>query len=169
MFPLKSINQIALVVRDLDEAMRRYWNDLGVGPWRVYTYQAPLVKDMTYRGRRQDYRMRLALAPLSDVTIELIQPLSDSIYTEHLQRKGEGLHHVGVTVPSLQEAVLSAAKLGFRVIQSGRGYGRGGDGGYAYLDTEDYLGMVVELIEATAERPVPEQVYPSSTVVDPSR
>src|SRR5579859_298284 len=146
-FPLKKINQVALVVRDLDDAMHRYWKDFGLGPWRVYTYEPPLVKDMTYRGRRQDYRMRLALAPLGDITIELIQPLSDSIYTEHLQQKGEGLHHVGVIVPSLQEAILAATRSGLRVLQSGRGYGRGGDGGYAYLDTEDYLGMVLEIIE----------------------
>jgi hypothetical protein len=34
--------------------------------------------------------------------LELIQPLAgDNIYAEHLERKGEGLHHVGFFVPSL--------------------------------------------------------------------
>src|SRR5216684_3468106 len=141
-FPLNRVNQIALVVRDLDAAMRRYWELLGIGPWRVYTYGPPLVHDMTYRGRAQDYRMRLALAQVGEIMLELIQPLSgESIYVEHLERKGEGLHHLGVFVPSFDEAVAEVQRRGYAILQSGRGYGRWGDGGYAYLDTEGDLGV----------------------------
>ncbi len=45
--PLTQINQIALVVRDLNVAMRQYLELLGIGPWKVYTYGPPLVRDMT--------------------------------------------------------------------------------------------------------------------------
>ncbi|HLJ58434.1 MAG TPA: VOC family protein [bacterium] len=158
------IGQIALVVRDLDKAMRAYWEILGVGPWRVYTYGPPLVRDMTYRGRKQDYRMRLALAQARDLTLELIQPLSgESLYTEHLQQKGEGLHHVGFVVDSLTEAIAEAAKLRLPVLQSGRGYGLDGDGGYAYLDTESQLGMIAELIEIPKRRRSPEAEFPTQS------
>src|SRR5579883_460859 len=58
-FPLTEVSQVGLVVRDLAVSMRHYWERFGVGPWTVYTYGPPLVKEMTYRGRRQDYRMRL--------------------------------------------------------------------------------------------------------------
>lgn len=161
MLPLTQINQIALVVRDLDATMRRYWESLGVGPWRVYTYGAPLLRDMTYRGKAQEYRMRLALAPLGSQVIELIQPLSDhNIYVEHLDRKGEGLHHVGVFVPSFDRAVADARQQGFSVLQSGRGFGRLGDGGFAYLDTEAALGVILELIEVPKERVPPESEFP---------
>lgn len=85
---------------------------------------------MMYRGKAQDFRMRIALADAGDMMIELIQPLSDNnIYVEHLQRKGEGLHHVGMFVPSFDQAVTEAKRQGFSVLQSGRGYGRLGDGG----------------------------------------
>lgn len=157
----RTINQVALVVEDLDAAVRRYWERFGIGPWRIYTYQAPLLKQMTYRGRRHDYRMRLALAQMGDVMIELIQPLSDeNIYIEHLRRKGPGLHHVGVVVPSVDEAVADAERAGFRVLQSGRGHGLRGDGAFTYMDTEDVLGMIVEFIEFPKERVAPEAVYP---------
>src|SRR5437660_1177459 len=130
LFPVEHVDQIALVVRDLDQAMRRYWELLGVGPWRVYTYGPPLVRDMTYRGRRQDYRMRLALAHAGQTMVELIQPLAGpNVYDEHLERKGEGLHHIGVFVPSFDEAVAEVKQRGYAVLQSGRGYGRLGDGG----------------------------------------
>jgi len=161
MLALRTINQVALVVEDLDEAVRRYWERCGIGPWRIYTYEPPLVKDMTYRGRRHDYRMRLALAQAGDVMLELIQPLSDeNVYTEHLRQKGPGLHHIGVVVPSVPEAVAEAAKSGVHVLQSGRGYGLQGDGAYAYMDTENLLGMIVEFIEFPKERVAPEAVFP---------
>jgi hypothetical protein len=157
----RTINQVALVVEDLDAAVRRYWERFGIGPWRIYTYQAPLLKQMTYRGRPHDYRMRLALAQMGDVMIELIQPLSDeNVYTEHLRRKGPGLHHVGIVVPSVDEAVADAERSGFRVLQGGRGHGLRGDGAFAYMDTEDVLGMIVEFIEFPKERVAPEAVYP---------
>ena len=141
--------------------MRQYWDMLGIGPWVVYTYGPPFVPVQTFRGRSQPYRMRLALAQLRSVMVELIQPLSgESIYLEHLERKGPGLHHVGVFVPSFDAALEEAAKRGYTVLQMGRGYGRWGDGGFAYLDTEDALGMILELIEVPRERFPPEKVYP---------
>lgn len=159
--PVTQVNQIALVVRDLDAAMRHYWELLGVGPWKVYTYGTPLVRDMTYRGKPQEFRMRIALAQVGAMVVELIQPLSDhNIYVEHLDRKGEGLHHVGVFVPSFDRAVADARRQGFSVLQSGRGYGRLGDGGFAYLDTEATLGLILELIEVPRERVPPEAEYP---------
>lgn len=157
----RRIDQVALVVENLDEAVRLYWDRFGVGPWIIYTYQPPLVKDMTYRGRRHDYRMRLALAHMGDVMIELIQPLSEeNVYTEHLRRKGPGLHHIGVVVPSVDAAVAQAEAAGVALLQSGRGYGKNGDGAYAYMDTEDVLGMIVEFIEFPKERVAPDAVYP---------
>jgi len=161
LFPLTHVNQIALVVRDLDASMRRYWEMLGIGPWRVYTYGPPLVKSMTYRGKLQDYRMRLALTQIGDLQLELIQPLSgETTYAEHLERKGEGLHHVGIFIASFDQALAEAAKRGYAVLQSGRGFGRWGDGGFAYLDTEASFGTILELIEVPRERVPPEAEFP---------
>ena len=127
----------------------------------IYTYGPPFVPVQTFRGLAQSHRLRLALAQLQTVMVELIQPLSgDSIYFEHLDRKGPGLHHVGVFVPSFDAALEEAAQRGYTVLQMGRGYGRWGDGGFAYLDTEDALGMILELIEIPRERFPPENVYP---------
>jgi len=160
-FPIKHIDQMALIVRDLDESLRRYWETLGIGPWKVYTYGPPLVPRMTYRGKVQTYRMRLAFTQVGNLQLELIQPLlGESIYQEHLDRRGEGLHHIGVFVASLDDAISEATKNGYVVIQSGRGYGKGGDGGYAYLDTEESLGTTLELIEVPRERVPPEMEFP---------
>jgi catechol 2,3-dioxygenase-like lactoylglutathione lyase family enzyme len=161
LFPIKQINQVGLIVRDLDNSLRQYWETLGIGPWKVYTYAPPLVPRMTYRGKDQSYRMRLAFTQVGSLQLELIQPLlGESIYQEHLDRYGEGMHHIGVFVASLDEAISEATKHGHVVIQSGRGYGKRGDGGYAYLDTKESLGAILELIEVPRERVPPEMEFP---------
>jgi methylmalonyl-CoA/ethylmalonyl-CoA epimerase len=87
--------------------------------------------------------------------------LSDhNIYVEHLDRKGEGLHHLGMFVSSLDPAVAEAERPVFSLLQSGRGYGKSGDGGYADFDTEASLGVILELIEIPRKRIPPEMVYP---------
>jgi hypothetical protein len=41
---------------------------------------------------------------------------------------------------------------GYQVTQTARGYGLGGDGGFAYFDTDSDLGVVIEAIEIPATR-----------------
>ena len=160
-FVAPRINQVAVVVRNLDAAMRNYWETLGIGPWSVYTFAPPLVREMTYRGRSQDYAIRLALAQAGDLLYEIIQPLwGDNIFSEHLDRKGEGVQHIGVFVDSYDEAIEKAVSQGHKVLQSGRGYGLGGDGAYGFLDTEKALGVVLELIQVPQERVKPERIFP---------
>ncbi len=160
--PFSKIDQICVVVRDIHAAMEQYRTLMGLGPWRVYTFSAPRVKDMTYRGKPAEYSMRVAFAQCGALQFELIQPVQGpTIYHEFLERNGEGIHHFGVWVPSLTRAIEDARAAGFDVIQSGRGYGVRGDGGYAYLDTEKVLGAIYELIEIPAERYPPDEVYPA--------
>ena len=39
------IIQVAHVVRDIDQAMKRYWETFHIGPWDVYTFAPPEVRD----------------------------------------------------------------------------------------------------------------------------
>jgi 4-hydroxyphenylpyruvate dioxygenase-like putative hemolysin len=128
----------------------------------VYTYGAPLVKDITYRGRPGNWRFRIALATVGSFSLELIQPLSgESIYSEFLEQHGEGgIQHLGIVVDNLDRVVEEARRSGYEVIQSGRGHGARGDGKFAYLSTEDDLFTVYEIIELVSERVAPERVYP---------
>jgi methylmalonyl-CoA/ethylmalonyl-CoA epimerase len=153
------VDQIGIVVRDIDAALERWSRTAGFGAWRVYTYGPEFCAELSYRGRPAAFSMHLALAG-SEPQVELIQPLAGpSIYHEFLEASGEGVHHVGVFVSSLAEAV---ARAGRDVLQSGRGYGLDGDGGFAYLDTAAELGTIVELIEVPARRREPERWYPAS-------
>jgi catechol 2,3-dioxygenase-like lactoylglutathione lyase family enzyme len=158
---IASIDQVAVVVRDLDAAMVRYWTQHGIGPWDVYTYGPQRLSVMTFRGESRPYVMKLALAFVGDTMYELIESVEGpSIYDEHLAAHGEGLHHLGYYVADIDEAIAAMAARGYALLQSGRGFGQDGDGAYAYFDTASDLGCIMEAIEQPRQMPPPEQTYP---------
>jgi catechol 2,3-dioxygenase-like lactoylglutathione lyase family enzyme len=156
-----SIDQIAVVVRDLDAAMERYAAQLGIGPWNVYTYGPHRMHTMTFRGRDQPYVMKLALAQVGTTQYELIEPVEGpTTYHEYLDQRGEGLHHVGYYVDDIDTEIARMAALGYPLLQSGRGFGVDGDGAYAYFDSEAGLGCIVEAILLPRQMPEPEYRFP---------
>lgn len=156
------VTQVAVLVEDLERAVEGYWTLFGIGPWDFYTYQRPLITSMSYYGKPADYAMRLALSYFGPTRIELIQHLrGDSVYADFIAEHGYGVHHLGLVVEDIHGALEQAAAGGFRVIMDGYGFGLDGDGGYAYLDTEERLGMTLELIQRPRRRHPPEKVYPT--------
>lgn len=91
--------------------------------------------------------------------IEYLQPLEGpSVYHEWLEAHGPGLHHLAFWVDSLDAAVEEMRGAGFELLQSGRGFGAEGDGGFAYFDTERELGVVYEAVEPPSVRREPERI-----------
>jgi catechol 2,3-dioxygenase-like lactoylglutathione lyase family enzyme len=138
------VAQIALVVRDLDAALER-WIAVGYGPFRVYEYGQNLAR-RRYRGSEGTFSMLLAVSDTSP-QIELVQPLAGpSIYEDWLTKRGEGLHHVGFVVEDeFDAAVERLVTAGYPAIQSGD-FGPQHDGRFSYHDTQDALGLIVELV-----------------------
>jgi len=152
--------QIGILVLDLETALERYTRLWGLSPWRCWTYGPDTVPDLGLRGEPAAYEMDIALWG-SDPQIELIQPVrGPSIYHEWLEEKGEGLHHIGVFVSDLGAGIDEMSRDGHRPVQWGRGYGEGGDGGFAYFDTRSLFGIYTELIEVPRLRVPPRRVYP---------
>ncbi|MFO7535280.1 MAG: VOC family protein [Kiritimatiellia bacterium] len=160
-FELDNIAQIAIIVPDLDAAVKNYWERFKVGPWHFYTYGKPLVKRMTRNGSPSEYRMRVALANVGAMRIELIEPLEgDTVYAEFVKKHGYGVHHVGVLTDNMNASLAAANRADLRMTQDGAGFGPDDDGHYAYLDTEELIGTTIELIERPKRRAPPEKVFP---------
>jgi methylmalonyl-CoA/ethylmalonyl-CoA epimerase len=164
-FPLpflkNGIAQIAILVENLEETVENYWNTFGIGPWHFYTYAKPLVREMSYRGHPADYKMRLALSQLGSMRIELIEAKEgDSIYADFIREHGYGVHHIGILVEDMKEALIQAGSAEVDMIQDGSGFGLDGDGHYAYLDTEQQFGVTFELIQRPRARVAPEKIFP---------
>ena len=162
-FLKKGIAQVALVVEDLDATVENYWRMFGIGPWHFYTYEAPLLKRMTYMGEPAEYSIRIALSYIGELRIELSQHRrGPTVHHDFVDRKGYGVHHFGLLVDDMPEAIREAEAAGYHIIQDGAGFGLDGDGHFAYLDTEEELGITLELIQRPKGRVQPEKIYPPS-------
>ena len=80
--------------------------------------------------------MRIALTTLNGWILELVESVAGpNIYEEFLASHSEGIHHLMTIVEDFDAEVARFQALGYELIQSGRGYGASGDGGFTYFDT----------------------------------
>jgi len=142
--PMK-ITQIAVVVRDMDTALKSYTETLGWGPWSVFDYKPPLLHDTRVRGEAVEYRMIGAETSVDGLGFELIQPVSGpSIYQEFLDSHGEGVQHIACMKHSYEDSSLVREHWhsnGAEVLMSGR---IGDSIEFYYLDTAPMLKFVLE-------------------------
>lgn len=142
---LGPVVQVGIVVRDVEATLRAWTARFDLGPVRVVDWppaDTPIVQGSTYRGHPGDFRMRLAFVETGSVQIEFIQPLEgDNIYSEFLEKHGEGIHHL---LFEAADPAAVAARLQVPILQSGGSTLRPG-AIWAYLDTEALLGAMIEL------------------------
>ena len=139
------VQQVALVVHDIDEALEAYSNRLGIGPWWVTLYAPPRLTDMRIRGEAASYSFKAAMARTGNTFWELIEPVDGpSIYKEFLAEHGEGQHHVLVEHEALEfeQAIATFTERGCPPLMEGRM----GEVRFAYLDTEGALKTVMEVV-----------------------
>ncbi len=94
-------------------------------------------------------KVRLAMLPAGDARLELLEPAAgDSPIARALARRGPGLHHIALRVPSLDAAIGRLRAAGVRLvtdtIQSGAGGRR-----YIFIHPASAGGVLVELVEDT--------------------
>ncbi|MGH2989881.1 MAG: VOC family protein [Solirubrobacterales bacterium] len=158
-----SISQIAIVVRDIEQALERYHTALGWGPWSVYRHEPPALHHTHLRGEPTDYTMIGAEAHVGPVVVELLQPLEGpSIYKEWLEERGEGLHHIACMRPTPEESDMLKerfAGIGADPLMGGR---IGETIEFYYLDTEPLLKIIIESGTGHAVDLTPSYVYPSA-------
>ena len=158
----KKVNQIAIIVRDAEVTAKRYWDDAGVGPWYFYTINSSTSSEMLLRGKPVEHSFIAAIANVGEVELELIQPLhGESLYAEHLEQYGEGLHHVEFGVDDFDEAMAHFKQRDYKEIQSGRIFNAGT---YSYLNTDKGLACITEYGKTDEGKvfPLPEKIYPPS-------
>lgn len=152
------LSQVALVVRDLRASMKHFWEELGVGPWKIWTFDSRNLADMTLHGKPGEYSFKVGVAYIGEISIELVQPLDgESIFKEFLDKRGEGIHHLKCSSENAEAIVETFKKNGGKVLQSARI----GDAAFHYLDTQSKLGFILELATGRAlrNRP-PDEMYP---------
>jgi len=157
------VTQVAWVVDDLDKAVEMQYRELGIGPWHYYLYDRSMLSMMRRGGVDTEYAMDTAVSNAGATRLEIVQHVSgDTVYAEFARKHGYGkVHHLGLAVDDMREALEIVRRAGIAVTMEGSGYGLDGDGHFAYLDTEDTYGITLELMERQKRRRVPRRIYPA--------
>ncbi len=140
---LPPVEQIGIVVKDIERSVAFYQSVFGWGPFRI---SESTVKGCLYRGKPTDCRLKMAFAKSGSIEIELIQVLEgESIHTEFLREKGEGIQHLRFRVENVDELLKEWAKKGIEPVWHHTLPERGIS--WAYMDTGDVGGVMVELFQ----------------------
>jgi methylmalonyl-CoA/ethylmalonyl-CoA epimerase len=156
--------QLGFVVPSVDDAAKVWWENYGVGPWRIWNLGPGTIDDPEIDGSPSEYSMRLAIANWGEMEVELLEPLDQhSIYAQSLAAHGgkPHLHHVLARPIDYAAAVGEFADRGYAPTMGGRIAGET----FHYFGTEDEVGTVIELGHLPEEVeyldiPVKEETYP---------
>ena len=135
------INEVAhtcLIVTDIEKAVERISQTFETPSIRVEEYTS------TARSKNKEigkYKVKLAFVKIAgNMTLELLQITEGrSVEQDWLKRHGETIHHIAIEVDDIEKEASKWEKKGIRILQEDHGK-------WVYLDTENILGMNIELI-----------------------
>ncbi|GIQ65266.1 lactoylglutathione lyase [Paenibacillus cisolokensis] len=111
---------------------------------QIIVTDAPDIARTEYRGERSEARAKLAFFDMGSLQLELIEPdRNPSTWREHLDKYGEGPHHIAFVVDGMKEKISLMEGRGMPLLQKGEYTG----GRYAYLDSSRELKVIIELLE----------------------
>lgn len=139
----RSYIQIAFVVEDIDAAMQRWIEKMGVGPF--YVIRHAKMDELRYRGREVSVDASFAMAQADGIQIELCQQHNEapSAYRDSFGPGQEGMHHMCVVARSYDDEMAHYRAMGFEPSMEGRF----GQMRFSYVDTRAALGFMTEIIE----------------------
>ncbi|MDA8283214.1 MAG: methylmalonyl-CoA epimerase [Actinomycetota bacterium] len=130
---LTELDHVAIAVRDLDAAVGWYREALGA---------AVAHREVVERDGVEE-----ALLAVADSYVQLLTPTRpDSPVARFLERRGEGLHHVGYRVDDCMEALAAAVAAGATPIDEHPRPGSRGTS-VAFLHPKSSFGTLIELVQ----------------------
>lgn len=150
--PIKRIDHIAIVVRNMDDALTFYRDMLGIAPSRVLDFPREGV--------------RIAFLPLGGPNgseIELLEPTSEETgVARFLQKHGGGLHHICLETPDIEQALADLRASGAMLLDEAprpTAEGRG-----IFLHPKGTYGVLLELVQrAEPSEQASSASYPSES------
>jgi len=168
------IKQVCIVVKDLQKTVESFWNILGIGPWALFTFGSPTLRDRKCYGKPAWGWENGALAQVGPIELELFQTVEGlSVYQDWIDKHGEGLHHVKFITEDMdvERTARIMAEQGFTSILSGRFGPPEYKGQFCYFDTIKPLRAIWETSNAPYPRILPSDavLYPDPTAISPAR
>ena len=130
---LHRLDHVGIAVSDLDAGRAFYERVLGLRPAHEEVIEDQGVREVLYR--------------MGDAWVQLVAPLGpDTPVGRFLEKRGEGLHHVGYSVPNVSTALSQLRAEGVETIDEVPRIGSGGTT-VAFAHPKSAHGVLIELVE----------------------
>jgi len=127
------INHLGIATKGIDEALK-FWSD-ALGLENVHTETV------------EDQKVRVAMLPLGESRIELLEPTSaDSPISKFLEKRGGGIHHIAVEVENIESTLEKLRSQGMRLIDESPRIGAEGCL-VAFVHPAASNGVLLELVQ----------------------
>lgn len=127
------INHLGIATKGIDDALV-FWSD-ALGLESVHTETV------------EDQKVRVAMLPLGESRIELLEPTSeDSPISKFLEKRGGGIHHIAVEVEDIESALARLKENGARLIDESPRIGAEGCL-VAFVHPSSANGVLLELVQ----------------------
>jgi len=144
----KNIVQIGIVVEDIDEATKHYWELLGIGRWLLVDLKPPHIADILFHGipvTHRDPCIKIAVANQGKIQLELLQPVSGpGTHMDFLKIQGQGIHHLSFgSIEDHDECISRLKAQGIKTEMTGLLNGST----FSYMETQKALGTIYEFVK----------------------
>jgi len=142
---LPEVGQIGYVVTDINSTIAYYKDTFGISPWMLLDERPePCVE----KGKEVHPLLRIALAYEDSVQLEFIQVVEgETFHLNHVKEGKEEAHHLGFMVHNISKRLDDYRRRGIEIVQRGTIKDVGLTIDYAYLDTVDQAGIIIELLQ----------------------
>lgn len=118
--PWTNFTHVGVVVRDIDEAIRRY-EAMGCGPFKRFDLPSDDFAQFKWRHHfnqpADGHVYKVAWGKFGPIDMEIFQPIAgDSIPQRFLDAKGEGVWHYGYDVENMAETDAWMERRGYKVV-----------------------------------------------------
>ena len=129
------INHLGIATKNIDEALK-FWAD-SLGLENVHT---EIVEDQ---------KVRVAMLPIGESRIELLEPTSDdSPISKFLEKRGGGIHHVAIETDDIEASLQKLKDSGARLIDEKPRVGAEGCL-VAFVHPSSTGGVLLELVQTS--------------------
>lgn len=128
---INKVDHIAIIVKDLDKAVKVYAEGLGL--------EAKWIE------QSDAFQVKMAFIPVGEVFVELIEPIGLGRARDFLKEHGQGLYHIAYQVDDIEKAIEAiGAKLMLKDKSPRPG---GGSSRVAFLDPGGVFNVRTEIVE----------------------
>jgi len=127
------IDHIGIATNGFDEALKFWVDSLGLENIHIETVA--------------EQKVRVAMLPIGESRIELLEPTSDdSPISKFLEKRGGGIHHVAVQVENIEASLNQLRDSGARLIDESPRVGAEGSL-VAFVHPSSTGGVLLELVQ----------------------